>query len=175
MAKIEMKLLSVAALILAAALAGCGQREGAEEKISPTAHLASEIPETPGATAAALRAQAGQYYADFIKAEGMSRYAVENLGLNPEAAARFASSMDVTAPSIVAEHDGLEALVFFGCAAHNCGGLTASVLAIDLATGDAFVGVKDEAGESILKSNARLQMLLTQTSPTRTWTDPVKG
>ena len=40
---------------------------------------------------------------------------------------------------------------------------------------DEHAKTKDADGETVLKPNARLQMLLTQTSPTHAWTDPPAG
>ena len=159
---------AVVALIL---LASCGQRAPADQaaEVTPAAAPAPE-----NSVADALRPQANAYYADFVRAPGMERFAIDRLGLGAEAAARLTRNMDVQTPGALIAANGVEALVFFGCMAHNCAN-AAGVLAIDTATGDVFAGVRDEAGEVILKPNARLQMLLTQTSPTQSWADPRRG
>jgi hypothetical protein len=165
-----MRILIICAAAAALALSGCGRRD-ADKEATP-ASVAAPAPASPAE--AALRAQAGKHYQDFAAAPGMGLYGVENLGLDTAEAARFSQNMEVTTPGSIVTSNGVTALVFTGCRQHNCGA-TASVLAIDVATGDAFVGVKDDAGEAVLKSNARLQMLLTSTSPSRAWSRPVRG
>ncbi|MGE3250170.1 MAG: hypothetical protein AB7J28_14190 [Hyphomonadaceae bacterium] len=162
----------VLAAALAAALAACGQQQPAEKTAS--VQPAASLPPQVAPVTSALRAQDGVYYMDFVRASGMERFAIEQLGLPQDQAARFSRSMDVQTPSRIVTSNGVEALVFVGCMAHNCPNGT-SVIAIDTATGDLFAGVKDEEGETILRPNARLQMLLTQTSPTQAWSDPVRG
>lgn len=151
------------AAAMALALAACGQQP-AQQAAAP------EVAEPTVATPAALlRNHIGSAYPAFVQQPGMGRYAPQNLGLGAETE-RFAGAMQAPAASRAIADSGVEALVFTGCAAADCA--ASGVLAIDLATGDAFVGVKDAAGEAILKPNARLQMLLTATSPSRAWSDP---
>lgn len=163
-----MKKLAFAAALL---LAACNQQSPQES--APQAVMA---PPSAVSQTALLRAQVGKTYTDFVQAPGMQRYAASGLGFAESSAAeRFDRNMQTLFPSVVVNGNDLEALVFSGCMAHACGGESVGVLAIDLATGDAFVGVKDADGETVLKPNARLQMLLTQTSPTHAWTDPPAG
>ena len=44
-------------------------------------------------------------------------------------------------------------------------------MAIDAATGGAFVGVRDTAGKHVLAPNERLEALLRLNAPTRDWAD----
>jgi hypothetical protein len=67
----------------------------------------------------------------------------------------------------------VEALVFAGCVAHECGD-TAGVLAIELSSGATFAGVRDEGGQTALKTNVRLQKLLEDTSPSHDWSNPLR-
>jgi hypothetical protein len=164
-----MRILFLCAAMAALAVTGCGRRETAKETAAPAAAAVLTTPNE-----AALRTQAGRTYADFAATPGMERYAAEHLDLGTPGAARFSRSMAVATPGAIVSANDVTALVFTGCMQHNCGG-TLSVLAIDVATGDAFVGVKDEDGETVLKSNARLQMLLTSTSPTHAWTNPKRS
>lgn len=162
----------MAALALAAA--GCGDREKAKDNPVQPAAAPVQQQHATGPLADQLRSQAGRYYFDFVREAGMDKYAAQNLGLTPEDAARFSRNMDIQGGGVLASANGVEALVFTGCSETNCGGGAGplSVIAIDLSTGDAFVGVKDEDGETVLKSVPRLQMLLTETSPTNSWTNP---
>jgi len=74
-------------------------------------------------------------------------------------------------PGEVLAGGGAQALVFGGCADTGCAD-GRSVVAIDLATGDAFVGVHDAGGRDVLEPNDRLEALLRLNSPTRSWDDP---
>ena len=121
---------------------------------------------------AGVRQHAGQYYDDFIKQPGMQRFAPEALGLAPAALKRFQDAMQVEIPAPLASGGGTDALVFEGCRAHACPDAVA-VLAIDASTGDVFVGVRDEQGETVLKASDRLEALLDATSPSQRWSDPV--
>lgn len=161
------------AIAAALALAACGQTPAEN---TPDQAMTAEEPSEAGLSAA-LRGQAGDYYNDFIRAPGMDRYAPAKLSLaGAGSALRLERTMQTTFPSVIIDgEDGTEALVFSGCMAHMCGGETAGVVAINVATGEAFVGVKDAEGESVLMSNARLETLLTQNSPTQNWTQPLPG
>lgn len=64
---------------------------------------------------------------------------------------------------------GAEALVFRGCAETGCGDGEA-VVAVDIGTGGAFVGVEDAGGAVIMAPNERVEALLRLNSPTRHWT-----
>jgi hypothetical protein len=124
--------------------------------------------------ARALRAQAGAYYFDFYKAPAFQRFAPSRLGLPAAAAKRFELTMAVASPGLVVSAGGTQALVFSGCVAHDCAS-TAAVLAIDLSSGETFVGVSDEGGDSVLKPNPGLQKLLEVASPTHVWKDPPRA
>ena len=79
--------------------------------------------------------------------------------------------MQGAASSAVLSGGGAEALVFQGCAETGCAdGL--AIVAIDVATGTAFVGVKDAEGAEILTPNDRIEALLRLNSPTRSWHNP---
>jgi len=168
-----MRTLVLTSVFAALLTAACGER--AKEKEPETAPAAAAAaPESEAA--AQLRAARGKYYFDFVKEPGMERYAAENLGLDPQSAARFSRNMDIQGVGVIASANGNEALVFSGCAESNCGGGAGplSVIAIDLQSGDAFVGVKDSEGEAVLKPVPRVQMLLTETSPTNSWANPAR-
>ncbi|MBI1188548.1 MAG: hypothetical protein GC206_14650 [Alphaproteobacteria bacterium] len=167
-----MRTMLVIAAAAALLLPACGERsQGPAAAPQPVAAVAPE-----SETAAALRAARGKYYFDFVKDAGMERYAAENLGLDAQAAARFSQNMDIQGVGAIAAANGVEALVFTGCAEASCGGGAGplSVIAIDVQSGDAFVGVKDAEGEAVLKPLPRIQMLLTETSPTNSWSNPTR-
>lgn len=167
-----MRITLFVSVLAALALAGCGARD--KEEAAEPQPAAAVAPESE--TAAALRAARGKYYFDFVKEAGMERYAAENLGLDAQAAARFSRNMDIQGVGTIAAANGVEALVFTGCVEASCGGGAGplSVIAIDTQSGDAFVGVKDAEGESVLKPLPRIQMLLTETSPTNAWSNPTR-
>ncbi len=120
-----------------------------------------------------LRAQTGKTYADFVVQPEMERYSLTALGLSHDEQARFTFSMANQAVGILATGGGSEALVFSGCAPSGClEGL--SVVAINVVTGEAFVGVSDMRGAATLTPNDRLEVLLRLTSPSQTWDDPVR-
>ncbi|NWG52937.1 MAG: hypothetical protein HXY28_04395 [Hydrogenophilaceae bacterium] len=162
----------IVSLIAALALQACGERS--KEPAAAPQPAAAPAPESE--LAAALRAARGKYYFDFVKEAGMERYAAENLGLDAQAAARFSRNMDIQGVGAIAAANGVEALVFTGCVEASCGGGAGplSVIAIDVQSGDAFVGVKDAEGETVLKPLPRIQMLLTETSPTNSWSNPTR-
>jgi hypothetical protein len=158
-------------VLVAAALSagGCGQvglgPHRAASEPTPLAAPTSPLPD--------FRAYAGQTYAAFVAQPGMERYSLEALGLSHDEQARFTYAMANQAAGVLTSGGGSEALVFSGCAPSGClEGL--SVLAIDVGTGDAFVGVSDMTGAAELAPNDRLEALLRLTSPSRTWDDPVR-
>jgi len=71
-------------------------------------------------------------------------------------------------PSEVIQGGGAEALVFRGCAEEGCGSGEA-VVAADMATGAAFVAIRDAGGTDELVPNEKVAALLRLNSPTRTW------
>jgi hypothetical protein len=163
---------AIASLALTAAAlgaAGCGQ-------LGVGPHPADSAPTAVAAEPTALpdfRAQAGKTYAQFVQQPGMERYALDAFGLSEAERARFAHAMASEAPGLLASGGGAEALVFSGCAPSGClEGL--SVVAIDVATGETFVGVSDAGGAVELAPNDRLEALLRLTSPSQTWDDPVR-
>jgi hypothetical protein len=101
----------------------------------------------------------------------MERYGAAALGLTAAEQERFARAMAAPAPAWIASGGGAQALVFTGCAEAGCGAGRA-VLAIDTATGAAFMGVRDEGGAVELVVNDRVEALLRLASPTRNWHDP---
>ena len=134
-------------------------------------------PSTPRAAVAAappdLRAHTGQTYADFVAQPGMERYSLTALGLSHDEQVRFNYAMANPAVGTLASGGGSEALVFSGCAPSGClEGL--AVVAINVTTGEAFVGVSDTRGAATLAPNDRLEVLLRLTSPSQTWDDPVR-
>jgi hypothetical protein len=103
----------------------------------------------------------------------MERYSPTAMGLSDAEQARFTHAMSVEAPALMTSGGGAEALVFSGCAPSGClEGL--SVVAIEVTTGEAFVGVSDMSGAAQLAPNDRLEALLRLTSPSQTWDDPVR-
>ena len=117
-----------------------------------------------------LRSHAGEGYAAFVGASG-SRYAPDALGLIGPDSDRFGRAMQASTTSAVLSGGGAEALVFQGCAETGCtDGL--AIVAIDVTTGTAFVGVKDAEGAEILTPNDRIEALLRLNSPTRSWHNP---
>jgi hypothetical protein len=139
-------------------------------------HRAASRPSQAAPVAEAIpdfRAHAGETYADFVASPGMERYSLTALGISQDEQARFSHAMSNQAVGILATGGGSEALVFSGCAPSGClEGL--SVVAINVATGEAFVGVSDMQGTATLAPNDRLEVLLRLTSPSQTWDDPVR-
>lgn len=157
------------ALIAASAVAGCDQLGLGPQR-------AASAPATPPTTASELidlRAHAGETYAQFQARPGMERYTLAELGLSQSETERFQRSMAQERGAPLVSGGGVEALVFSGCAAGGClDGL--SVLAIDVSTGEVFVGVSDMAGIEKPVPNDRLEVLLRLTSPSQSWDDPVQ-
>jgi hypothetical protein len=116
-----------------------------------------------------LRSHAGETYAVFSAAA--ANYAPDALGLSAGDRARVWRAMAVGQAGQIMTGGGAEALVFSGCAEAGCADGKA-VVAVDLATGDAFVGVRDVGGADVLEPNDRLDALLRLNSPTRAWDDP---
>jgi hypothetical protein len=147
--------------LVMAALVGC---DGAPAPtFGPPAAQAAAAPD--------LRPLQGTRYSELSARPGMENYALAALGLSEAEQARVERAMAVSGPAQIASGGGAEALVFAGCAAAGCAEGRA-VLAIDLATGSAFVGVRDGAGMDELAPNDRVEALLRLSSPTRRWDDP---
>lgn len=145
------------------------------ERVAVGPHPATSAPaEQAAATPIAdLRPYEGHTYAALAADPAMRRYALDSLGLSAAERSRFEYSMSRPAPGLIAGGGGTEALVFSGCAPSGClGGL--SVVAIDIRTGDVFVGVSDANGADELAPNDRLEALLRLTSPSQNWDDPIR-
>ncbi|HRP12131.1 MAG TPA: hypothetical protein PLK37_13970 [Terricaulis sp.] len=136
---------------------------------------AASAPPAPAAAAAPapdLRGLAGVDYLDFTARPEFTRYSAEGLGLSTADQARLMAAMSGSPrPSWIADGGGARALLFTGCAAEGCAS-GRGVVAIDLATGAAFAGVRDSAGRTELAPNPRLEALLRLSSPERTWDTP---
>jgi len=131
---------------------------------------ASAPPAPVSAADPALRGHAGETYAAFAGGAG-AHYAPDALGLSAGDRARVWRAMATGQAGQILSGGGAEALVFSGCADTGCADGKA-VVAVDLATGDAFVGVRDVGGGDVLEPNDRLEALLRLNSPTRGWDDP---
>ena len=163
----------VLAAALVSALAACGPK--GPPKMERTVPAAPAVVPRPMSDAEkALRAQVGVYYFDFEKDPAFKRYTPAGLEFPAASAKRFNRAMNVASPAVMAIEGNVDVLVFAGCVPHNCGD-TAGVLAIDVVTGDVFAGLKDEQGELIIKQAPALQKVLEETSPTRAWTNPLRG
>jgi len=153
-------------LILAAALgvAACGQLAPERTAPAPAPAVASE--EAPD-----LRPHAGETYAAFVAAAG-ARYTPDSMGIPAADRARLWRGMATATPAQLLTGGGAEALVFKGCSDQGCEEGSA-IVAIDVATGAAFAGVRDVGGADVLAPNERLEALLRLNSPTRSWENPV--
>ncbi|HYD85898.1 MAG TPA: hypothetical protein VEA80_00325 [Vitreimonas sp.] len=155
-------------LMAAAAAASCGPAA-----VGPQQAASAPVERLEATSAPDFRPYVGQTYAAFAAAPAMRRYSLQSLGVPAAEQARFTHSMSNPAPGLVAGGGGAEALVFSGCAPSGClEGL--SVVAIDMSSGDVFIGVSDAAGAEKLVPNERLEALLRLTSPSQTWDDPVR-
>ena len=155
-----------AAALAVLALAGCDQigLGPRQADSAPPAVVAPEpIPD--------FRPFAGSAYADFAGRPEFQRYGVAGLGLAPDDEARLSAAMAATTPGWIAHGGGAQALLFTGCAAGGCEA-GRGVVAIDLATGGVFAGVRDAQGQTELAPNARLEALLRLSSPNRSWDNP---
>lgn len=113
----------------------------------------------------------GAAYPEAATRAGFERFTPTALGLAEADQARLAAAMADAQPSWVAAGGGAHALLFTGCAAEGCE-TGRAVVAIDMATGAAFVGVRDSQGATELAPNPRLEALLRLTSPDRGWENP---
>ncbi|MBC7770810.1 MAG: hypothetical protein H7124_18665 [Phycisphaerales bacterium] len=158
-------------IVLMAALLGaaaCGQAT-----LGPQQAVSAPVERADATSIPDFRPHEGQTYAAFAGEPAMQRYALNELGLTDVERARFSHSMSTAAPGLIAAGGGAEALIFSGCAPSGClEGL--SVVAVDVGTGDVFIGVSDQHGAEELIPNDRLEALLRLTSPSRTWDDPVR-
>jgi len=144
---------------------GCDQLGLGPRQAEPVPPAAAPAPVLPN-----FAVVAGTPYAALGDWADMAAYTPEGLGLSEEDAARLRASMAQSVPAWMASGGGAEALVFTGCGASGCGEGRA-VVAVDIATGSAFVGVRDSAGALELVPNPRVEALLRLSSPTRAWDD----
>ncbi len=165
MIQVRVSVLAFAALSLGA----CGQIVlGPPEAVSASADR--QAPREPQPD---FQSHAGETYAEFSSQEAMRRYSLAGLGVAGAEADRFNHAMTHQVEGVVANGGGVQALVFSGCAPTGClEGL--SVVAVDVTTGEAFVGVSDMGGTAELVPNDRLEALLRLTSPSQSWDDPVR-
>ncbi|HRP11991.1 MAG TPA: hypothetical protein PLK37_13240 [Terricaulis sp.] len=153
------------ALLAASLLASCDQIR-LEPKAADSAPPPAAVEPTPDFSSAI-----GAAYPDFIARPVFQRYSATELGLSGADQARFAAAMTQAQPSWVASGGGARALLFTSCPAEGCAAGRA-VTAIDMATGAAFVGVRDGAGATELVPNPRLEALLRLSAPDRVWHNP---
>jgi hypothetical protein len=150
-------------VITALALAGC-EAPGPASNGQGSAPL--ELPQGPD-----VRPYVGLTLADFIATPDMAQFALEAQGLSAADQARFMAAHAQPSPAVWMAGGGAEALVFYGCAAAGCGA-GASVMAVDHATGETFLGVRDGAGAVVVVPNLRLEALLRLGSASGAWDDP---
>ncbi len=156
--------LRAAGVALILAVAGCDQ--GVVAPPSITGPGPAEAHADPG-----LRAHEGQSYAEFSAVPELARYAPAGLGIGEAGQRRFERAMSQSAPGWIVEGGGLSALVIVGCDASACAD-AAAILAIDLASGEAYGAVRDASGRDVLLGNDRLQALVEATTPADRWADP---
>jgi hypothetical protein len=150
----------------AMAVIGCDQ-----VGLAPKAARSAPVQAAAPAPMPDFRTAVGQDYRAFAARPEMAAYTAPGFGLSDSDRARFESAMAVSAgPSWIATGGGAEALVFAGCADTGCD-VGRAVLAIDVATGAAFVGAVDAQGTETLVPNPRVEALLRLSSPSRAWED----
>jgi hypothetical protein len=155
-----------AAALTALGIAGCERLGLGPHRADSAQPAAVEEPAAPD-----LRPHDGEFYADFTAQPGLERYGVEALGLGEAEQSRVQAALSARTEARLVMGGGAEALVFAGCAQTGCSeGMT--VLAIDVATGTAFLGVRDVQGADVLVPNARVEALLRLSSTARRWDDP---
>lgn len=158
-----MKRLGVIWLLLAvAATIGCDQISLRPRDADSAAPAPAAVPPLD------VSGFVGVAYPEAAARAGFERFTPTGLGLNAPDQARLAAAMAQPQPSWVASGGGAQALLFTGCPLEGCAAGRA-VVAIDLATGAAFVGVRDSAGADELASSPRLEALLSLSTPDRSW------
>jgi hypothetical protein len=150
--------------VLAVMAAGCDQVTGRDVGPGPGSAEAAPVAQP----VSDLASYNGRSYADFVAAH-QDRFSSEALGLAAADGGRLEQAMGASSGALM-QGGGAEALIFRGCAASGCGDGVA-VMAVDAATGGAFVGVRDGAGKDVLAANERLEALLRLSTPTRDWAD----
>ena len=155
-------------LALLCAVGACSQAT-----VGPQPAASAPMEGVEAAAAPDYAAYAGQLYPAVAADAVMARYSLEALAIPAAEKARFEHAMSNALPGVLAGGGGAQALVFSGCAPSGClEGL--SVVAIDVRSGEVFVGVSDQAGADKLVPNDRLEALLRLTSPSQNWDDPVR-
>lgn len=149
-------------LALVLALGACDQLAApqAESPLGPPAAAAAPV--------ADLQTFAGRPFADLVAAHP-DRFGNDALSLNAAESARLGQVI-ASGQGAVLDGGGAEALVFRGCAASGCAE-GVGIVAVDAATGAAFVGVRDGDGADILVPNDRLEALLRLNATSRDWVD----
>jgi hypothetical protein len=153
------RMLVIGALMAAG---GCGQLAPERTAPGPAPAAAEAAPD--------LRPHAGKTYSDFV-ADAGARYTPDALGIPAADRVRLWRGMAEATPGALLTGGGAEALVFQGCSEQGCE-QGASIVAIDVATGTAFAGVRDVGGADVLAPNERVEALLRLNSPTRAWDNP---
>ncbi len=120
-----------------------------------------------------LMAHVGQAYPAFVAEAGVW-FSPEAMGLNAADRAHLWRLMADARPAVLVEGGGAAALVLRGCAAEGCLAGEA-IVALDTATGAAFVAVRDGAGVEELIPNDRLGALLRLRSPNGIWSPQADG
>lgn len=162
-----MSLMRSSCLVFALSLAACDGLSGPAPPATPPAPapvLARPVQD--------LQTYAGRNYADLVAAYP-SRFGSEALGISASDAQRI-HVLTQRATGAMLDGGGAQALVFRGCAATGCADGVA-IVAVDGATGAAFVGVRDSAGKDLLVPNDRLEALLRLNAATRDWPDAGAG
>lgn len=155
-----------ARLILAAATlmfaAGCGRFSAERVATEPATAVAAE-------PAPDLNPFIGIAFSEFVARD--QNYEPEALGLSAADRSRLWRAMAVPTMGAMMDGGGVRALVFRGCAETSCDdGL--AVVAVDAASGLAFVAVRDAGGAVVFIPNDRVEALLRLNSLTRDWADP---
>jgi len=152
------------------AIALCGAAACDQLGLGPHGASSATAP-PPSVTVPDLRPYAGRTYGALMNDPAMEQFSFAALGLSDQEADRVETAMATVAPASIAAGGGAEAIVFTGCAIGGCAEGRA-VVAFDLSTGAAFVGVRDDQGTQVLAPNPRIEALLRLTSPTRDWLNP---
>lgn len=150
------------AILASVTAASCDQSGLREPSARPP------LPESTAAPIGDLQTYAGRSYADFVAAHE-DRFGASGLGIEPADAARLERVVGAAQGALL-DGGGAQALVFRGCAETGCvDGV--GVVAVDAATGETFIGVRDASGQEVLAPNDRLEALLRLNTPTRDWSD----
>jgi len=155
--------------LAALSLAAAGLLLGAAcDRLALGPPTAEPAPVAAPAAIADFRPFAGRTYADLVAAH--PSYTADAQHLSPPELARFNAAMVTQQPAWLISGGGAEVLVFAGCAADGCAAGRA-ILAVDVATGEALMGLRDGQGSSEFVQNERVEALLRLNAPTRQWAD----